>query len=284
MKVLTTIADCRAELALLRAAGRRIGFVPTMGYLHEGHLSLVDRARARSDVVVLSIFVNPLQFAPHEDFARYPRNLDRDLHLARGRGVDLVFAPSVEEMVPEPLLTSVTAPVLSEGLEGTARPGHFDGVLTIVAKLFHIVAPNLAVFGQKDAQQAAVVRRMVADLDFPIEIEVAPIVREDDGLAFSSRNVYLSDDERCAALAIPRAVGRASEMARAGERDAARIESAMREVLARSPSLVVEYAAVVDRDRFAPVTRIDGPCVAAIAARVGTTRLIDNATLVSNGD
>jgi pantoate--beta-alanine ligase len=279
VKVAETVADCRAALAPARRAGRRIGFVPTMGFLHEGHLTLVDRARAEADLVVLSVFVNPIQFGPHEDYARYPRDLPRDLALAEGRGVDLVFTPSVEEMFPEPTFTRVTMRIATERYEGAARPGHFDGVLTVVAKLFHIVQPDVAVFGQKDAQQAAVVRRMAQDLAFPIEVVVAPTVREPDGLAFSSRNVYLSAEERAEALAISRAVAKAAELARGGERDGGALERAMRAELDRSPSLQVEYAAVVDADRFTPVARIAGPAVAVIAARVGRTRLIDNAPL-----
>ena len=283
MRVARTVAECRDALAPERRAGRRIGFVPTMGYLHEGHLALVDRARAASDVVVLSIFVNPLQFGPAEDLASYPRDLTRDLALAEGRGIDLVFAPVVGEMIPQPLLTRVTMKVVTERYEGAARPGHFDGVLTIVAKLFHVVQPDVAVFGQKDAQQAAAIRRMVADLDFPIEIVVAPTVREPEGLAFSSRNAYLSEADRREALALSRAVGRAAALAEAGETDAARIEAAMREELERTPAVRVEYAAVVDGERFTPVERLSGPAVAAVAARVGSTRLIDNAGLRTRG-
>ena len=283
MKVAETIPQCRAALAADRRGGRRIGFVPTMGFLHEGHLSLVDRARQESDVVVLSIFVNPTQFGPHDDFDHYPRDLERDLALAESRGVDVVFAPPLEEMIPEPSLTTVTMRVVTEAYEGTARPGHFDGVLTIVTKLFHIVQPDVAVFGQKDAQQVAAIRRMIADLDFAVRLVVAPTVRDADGLAASSRNVYLSPEERREALALSRAVGRAADLARQGEGDATRLEAAMREELARSPSLVVEYAAVVDADRFTAVVEVGGPCVAAVAARVGATRLIDNVPLGPDG-
>jgi pantoate--beta-alanine ligase len=279
VKVVETIAQCRAALDLERWKEHRVGFVPTMGYLHEGHLSLVDCARSGSDVVVLSIFVNPLQFAPHEDFDRYPRDLERDLEMAAGRGVDLVFAPDPSELLPGGTLTRVTMKGITEEYEGAARLGHFDGVLTIVAKLFHIVEPHLAIFGQKDAQQAAAVRRMVRDLDFPIEIVVAPTVRESDGLAYSSRNAYLSPDERREAVAISRAVFRAVDMARGGERTAGAIEAAMREELVRAPAVAVEYAAVVDGDTFAPVQHVSETSLAIIAARVGGTRLIDNAPL-----
>ncbi len=279
MKAVDTIAACRAALEPERRAGRRIGLVPTMGFLHEGHVALLDRAREAADVVVLSIFVNPIQFGPNEDYARYPRDLPRDLAMAEGRGVDLVFTPAAMEMFAEPTFTRVTMRIATERFEGAARPGHFDGVLTVVAKLFHIVQPDVAVFGQKDAQQAAVVRRMVRDLAFPVEIVVAPTVREADGLAFSSRNVYLSAEERAEALAISRAVGKAADLARTGETDARAIERAMRAELDRSLSLKVEYAAVVDAERFTPVARVEKPAVAVIAARVGRTRLIDNAPL-----
>ena len=279
MKVVETIAECRAALELERRKELRVGFVPTMGYLHEGHLSLVDRARSGSDVVVLSIFVNPLQFAPHEDFDRYPRDLERDLEVAAGRGVDLVFAPDPSELLPGGTLTRVRVKGITEEYEGAARLGHFNGVLTIVAKLFHIVEPHLAIFGQKDAQQAAAVRQMVRDLDFPIEIVVAPTVRESDGLAYSSRNAYLSPDERREAVAISRAVFRAVDVARGGERTAGAIEAAMREELVRAPGVAVEYAAVVDGDTFAPVQQVSETSLAIIAARVGGTRLIDNAPL-----
>lgn len=278
-----TVVECRAEVAKARNAGRRIGFVPTMGALHEGHLSLVDAAREKSDWVTLSIFVNPLQFLPGEDFDRYPRDLDRDTALAGVRGVDLIFAPAVEEILPRPLLTRVVMEGVVEGFEGAARPGHFDGVLTIVTKLFHIVQPDVAVFGQKDAQQAAAVRRMVADLDFPIQIEVAPTVRDSDGLALSSRNAYLSPEERERARVIPRSLEAARRLVAAGEREGKTIERAMRDVLEGVPGVRVEYAAVVDPDRFVPVDRIEGAAVAAVAARVGSTRLIDGALLEADG-
>jgi len=283
VRVVEKISDCRAALEGDRREGRRIGYVPTMGFLHQGHMTLVDRARVEADVVVVSIFVNPTQFGPREDYARYPRDLPRDVAMCEERGVDLVFAPSVDEMFPDPTFTRVTMRILTERYEGEARPGHFDGVLTVVAKLFHIVEPDVAVFGQKDAQQAAVVRRMVQDLAFRTEIVVAPTVREEDGLAASSRNAFLSEADRTEARALSRAVLRAAELAEAGERDVARIEEAMRGELAGSPALEVEYAAVVDPARFTPVERLDGAAVAVVAARVGGTRLIDNAPLTSDG-
>lgn len=250
-----------------------------MGALHEGHLSLVDLARERADVVVVSVFVNPTQFGRHEDFDRYPRDLDRDVRLIADRGASIVFAPETRSMYPEPLLTTVTMRGITDEFEGAHRPGHFDGVLTIVAKLFHVVQPDVAVFGQKDAQQAAAIRRMVADLDFPIEIVVGPTVREPDGLALSSRNAFLSSAERLEALALHAALDRADALARQGIDDAHRLLEAMREELSRHPAVVVDYVAIVERDSFRPVRRLSGPALAAVAARVGNTRLIDNVEL-----
>lgn len=281
--LVTRIADCRAALDAPRREGKRIGFVPTMGALHEGHLALIDRARAASDVVVVSIFVNPLQFGPAEDFAVYPRDLEGDRARAFERGADLVFAPSVEEMIPRSLLARVTMREVVDGLEGAARPGHFDGVLTIVTKLFHVVQPSVAVFGQKDAQQAAAIRRLIADLDFPIELIVAPTVRDGDGVALSSRNAALSPAERRDARALHQALHRAELLIAAGERDAGRLVSAMREVVAGAPGVELEYAAVVDPERFLPLETVRGHAVAAIAARVGKSRLIDNLPLSADG-
>lgn len=282
-EVVRTIAGCRVALAPARRAGERIGFVPTMGWLHEGHLALVDAAREASDRVVVSVFVNPIQFDSPDDLEAYPRDLDRDVGLASERGAALVFAPRVEEMYPEPLRTTVTMRGPAERYEGAARPGHFEGVLTVLAKLFHIVGPDVAVFGQKDAQQSAVVKRMVTDLDFDVELVVVPTVREADGLAASSRNVRLSGAARETALAIPRALRRAEAAFDGGESDPAAIEAAIRDSLEAVDDLALEYAAVVDRETFAPVQRIDRPCVVAIAARVGDVRLIDNVTLEPPG-
>jgi pantoate--beta-alanine ligase len=268
-------AWARAE----RACGRRIGFVPTMGFLHEGHLRLVDRARDRADRVVLSVFVNPLQFGPGEDFAAYPRDLARDRRLAAARGVDCLFAPDPEAMYPaEPLVRVVpTASPLADTLEGAARPGHFAGVLTVVAKLFHIVEPDVAVFGRKDFQQAMLVRRMAADLDFGLEVDVAPTVRELDGLALSSRNTYLSADERRAALALSRALRAVEQAWRSGEADPQALERRGREVL-NAPGVRPEYLALVD-EALRPVGRADARTVVLVAARVGPARLIDNVVL-----
>lgn len=277
--VVRTITECRAAVVAGRAGGSRVALVPTMGALHEGHLSLIDRARERAGMVVVSVFVNPIQFGPGEDFERYPRDLERDARLASERGAALVFAPDLGEMYPEPLLTRVTMRGITDDLEGASRPGHFDGVLTVVAKLFHIVQPDVAVFGQKDAQQAAAIRRMVADLDFPVEIVVASTIREPDGLALSSRNAYLSPDERRQALALRAALGRAEELARAGITEADRLLDAMRAELDRHPAVEVDYVALVQPDSFRPIRRLSGSGVAAIAARVGGTRLIDNVVI-----
>jgi pantoate--beta-alanine ligase len=260
-----------------RARGERIGLVPTMGALHEGHLSLLRRARESSHLVVLSVFVNPVQFAPGEDFQRYPRDLPRDADLARSAGVDLLYAPDGSEVYPPGYRTYVRVEGLESVLEGARRPGHFRGVATVVAKLLHRVAPHVAFFGQKDAQQAVLIRRMVRDLEMDVEIEVCPTVREADGLALSSRNAYLSERERAAATAIPRAL-RAAEAAirEAEERDPERVLERIRETVGSEPLASLEYAAVVDPETLDPVEEIRGTVLIPVAARVGTTRLIDN--------
>ena len=262
-----------------RSAKGSIGFVPTMGYLHEGHLRLVDRARASCDFVAMSIFVNPLQFGPAEDFARYPRDLARDRELAAGRGVDILFVPDERAMYPGEPRIRVAAPTgpLGETLEGAARPGHFAGVLTVVAKLFHIVEPRVAVFGRKDFQQAMLVRRMVSDLDFPLTIEVAPTVRERDGLALSSRNAYLSAEQRRSALALSGALRAVETAWRGGITEGAVLQQRGLGVLS-APGVVPEYLALVDTE-LQPVTRATAETVLVVAARVGITRLIDNVVL-----
>ena len=281
-RIARTIRDCRAALAELRTS-RRVGFVPTMGALHEGHLSLVDLARRHADVVAVSVFVNPTQFGPGEDFERYPRDLDRDAELVTERGASLVFAPTVDEMYPEPLLTRVTMRGITDDLEGARRPGHFDGVLTVVTKLFHIIEPDVAVYGQKDAQQAAAVRRLAADLNFPVEIVVGETVSDPDGLALSSRNEYLDERDRTEARALRSALGRAERLAASGVEDAEPLLAAMREELSRHPAIEVDYVALVERDSFRPVRRLVRPVVAALAARVGGTRLIDNVVIEPRG-
>jgi pantoate--beta-alanine ligase len=279
LAVARTVAEVREAVREARAAGKTVALVPTMGYLHEGHLSLLDEARARADVVMMSIFVNPLQFGPAEDLDRYPRDLDRDLALAATRGTELVFAPAAAEMYPhgEPAVQVVPGP-LAERLCGAARPGHFRGVLTVVAKLFGIFQPDVAVFGQKDLQQATLIRRMVDDLDIPVRVEVAPIVREPDGLAMSSRNVYLSKTERERSLALSRGLGRALALWSGGEADAATLRAALWKEMA-APGVEPEYAEVVDPRTLERVERAVPGTVMAVAARVGRTRLIDNAIL-----
>lgn len=274
MKVARTIADLRRTLAPERRAARTIGFVPTMGALHEGHLSLVRLARARTDVVVASIFVNPLQFGPAEDLARYPRDEASDLAKAEASGVDVVFVPGLEEMYPPGAATTVDVGPLGTIVEGAARPGHFNGVATVVAKLFNIVEPDVAFFGQKDAQQVAVIKQLVRDLDLDIEIVVGPTERDADGLALSSRNAYLSAVERQVGSTLHVAL-RAGEAAITSGDDPAIVEKAMWAVLADRDGIEPDYAVAVDPDTFmAPASF--RPVLLAVAARVGTTRLIDN--------
>ena len=260
-----------------RSRGRRIGFVPTMGFLHEGHMRLVDRARDRADRVVLSRFVNPLQFGPTEDFERYPRDLERDRALAASRSVDCFFNPETKSVYPEPPVVSVHPGPGGDILEGAARPGHFRGVLTVVAKLFHYVEPDLAIFGRKDYQQCVLVRRMVADLHFGLELDIAPTVRELDGLALSSRNIYLQPAERRAALALSRALRAIEQAWRRGQADPAALERSGVEVLS-GPGVTPEYLTVLGAE-LQPIARADASSVVVVAARVGTTRLIDNVVL-----
>lgn len=279
MRLVHARDEVRRAVRDVHAGGGTVALVPTMGYLHEGHLSLVDRARELADWVAMSVFVNPLQFGPTEDLARYPRDLERDLEMARGRGVDLVFAPGVAEMYPggEPQV-SVIPGALAERMEGAIRPGHFRGVLTVVAKLFGIFTPDVAVFGQKDFQQAALIRRMALDLDQGVRVEVAPIVRERDGLAMSSRNVYLSPEERERALALSRGLEHGRALFAAGERDADAIRAALWKAL-EVPGVQPEYAEAADPLTLDPVASADSGTVLLVAARVGRTRLIDNAVL-----
>lgn len=279
MILLTTIADLRRHLAAERRQGRRVALVPTMGYLHEGHLGLVDAAREEADVVVLSLFVNPLQFQPGEDFDRYPRDLAHDRALAEARGVHVLFAPEVSEMYGTADAVRIVPGEAAARWEGEFRPGHFEGVLTVVAKLFNIVQPDIAVFGQKDIQQVTLIRHMVSELDFPIQIRVVPTSRESDGLARSSRNVYLSAEERQSALAISRALRAVEALFERGETSADALRIAAGQELAAAEDLVPDYIAVADPDRLAPVDTVDAGTVVAIAARVGATRLIDNVIL-----
>jgi pantoate--beta-alanine ligase len=276
---LRTVADLRAALAEPRRAGQTIGLVPTMGALHEGHLSLIRQARADCDVVVMSLFVNPSQFNEARDLAAYPRDEERDLDLAADNGADIVFAPPVEEVYPDGFATTVTVAGLTESLEGAHRGrAHFDGVTTVVTKLFNMAQPDLAYFGQKDAQQALVIKRLVRDLDIPVAIEICPTVREPDGLAMSSRNALLSPDERTRATALHRALAAAAEAVAAGERDAKAVTTLARTEL-HTAEIEPEYLELVDADSLEPVSDINGDVLAVIAARVGNTRLIDNQPL-----
>lgn len=272
-----SLTDMRAWSRAERAHGRRVAFVPTMGYLHEGHLRLVDRAHELADRVVVSVFVNPLQFAPTEDLARYPRDLDRDRALAAARRVDCCFVPEERAMYPGEPRVRLDPGDMARPYEGAARPTHFAGVLTVVTKLFHVVEPDVAVFGRKDFQQAMLVRRMAADLDFPLTIEVAPTVRELDGLALSSRNTYLNADQRRSALGLSRALREVERAWRAGEPDPKRLQSRGLEVLSAN-GVVPEYFALVDED-LRPVERATQRSIALVAGRVGPTRLIDNVVL-----
>jgi len=256
--------------------------VPTMGALHEGHLSLVRAARAGSDVVAASIFVNPAQFGPNEDLAKYPRSFERDCELLEREGVELLFAPAVEEMYPAGTVTWVTVEELSGKLDGRSRPGHFRGVTTVVAKLFHIVEPDVAFFGQKDAAQVAIIRQMVRDLNLPVEIEVCPIVREADGLAMSSRNAYLDPQQRKQALVLHRSLVRVRQLVDAGERKSAKLTAAAREELGRESSVRLDYFEIIDPERLDPVEDVSAGALVAVAAYVGTTRLIDNILLGSH--
>jgi len=276
---LDTIADLRRWVRAAREAPRGVALVPTMGYLHEGHLTLVDEARRRAGAVVMSIFVNPLQFGPTEDLARYPRDLARDRRLAAARGVDALFVPSVETMYPPGSEIRVVPGLTAERWEGAARPGHFAGVLTVVAKLFHLAQPDLAVFGRKDIQQAVLIRQMVRDLDWPLEIVVVPTVREADGLALSSRNQYLDPADRRRALVLSSALRAAHEAFRAGERRASALAEVIRATLAREASVRVDYVAIAEPVALAPVETVDEETVVALAGRVGGTRLIDNIVL-----
>jgi pantoate--beta-alanine ligase len=280
VEVIRAIAMARKVCDAARSAGRTVGFVPTMGAFHDGHASLMRRAREERDHVVVSIFVNPLQFGPGEDLSRYPRDEDRDLSIAGQLGVSVVFAPSVEEMYPAgPPEVTVDPGPLGDRLEGTARPGHFRGVATVVAKLFDVIGPSTAYFGEKDAQQLAVVRRMVRDLSLPVRVEGCPTVREPDGLATSSRNAYLSPVQREAAGCLFLALSEAAQMARGGERDAATLVAAMAREIGATPEARIDYAAVVDDESFEDVSTIAGSARALVAARFGETRLIDNLLL-----
>jgi pantoate--beta-alanine ligase len=276
MKLLKTIDEMRALRTATRQSGKRLGLVPTMGALHEGHLSLVRASREKSDIVAVSIFVNPTQFGPNEDFARYPRNLDNDSKMLEREHVDVIFAPAVDEMYPAGAITWVTVEGMSDRLCGKSRPGHFRGVTTVVANLFHIIEPDIAFFGQKDAAQVAIIRRMVRDLNMPVAIEVCPIVRELDGLALSSRNAYLNPEERKSALVFHRALQQAEKLFNEAERDSAKLIAAGKQEFSTEPKARLDYFEIVDPDSLEPVTTISNRVLIAVAGFIGNTRLIDN--------
>ncbi|MCM2472031.1 pantoate--beta-alanine ligase [Rhizobium sp. CG5] len=276
METITTIADLRARLAPARRSGRSIGFVPTMGYLHQGHMQLVARARADHAVTVVSIFVNPLQFGAHEDLAKYPRDLARDSAMLQAAGVEFLFAPGVEDMYPQPMQTVVDVPTLGSELEGAARPGHFAGVATVVTKLFNIVQPDAAYFGEKDYQQVAIIRRMVEDLAQPVRVVPVETVREADGLACSSRNVYLSPSERSAAVIVPQALAEAERLYAHGLRDPNTLETAITDFIRREPLADPEVVAVRDPQTLAEIDTLAAPFLLLVFVRIGTTRLLDN--------
>ena len=279
MKMVHSIAEMRTLSRDARSRGARLGLVPTLGALHEGHLSLVRTAHKKSDLVAASIFVNPTQFGPQEDFAKYPRTLETDCALLERESVELVFAPSVEEMYPQGAVTWVVVEGLSGRLCGKSRPGHFRGVTTVVAKLFHIVEPDIAFFGQKDAAQVAIIQRMVRDLNMPVTIEVCPIVRESDGLAISSRNAYLNPQERKSALVLYRSLMRVQKLFGGGEFDSATLIAAAKQEFASEPTVRLDYIEVVDPETLEPEPSIVRPTLVAVAAFAGQTRLIDNIVL-----
>ncbi|MFU0782831.1 MAG: pantoate--beta-alanine ligase [Thermoanaerobacterium thermosaccharolyticum] len=276
MIVVKKISDVREAIKAQKAQGKTIGLVPTMGYLHEGHLSLVKKARENSDFVCASVFVNPIQFGPNEDYNKYPRDIERDIKLLEENGCDLVFIPSVEEMYPSERLTTVSVIKITNKLCGAYRPGHFDGVCTVVTKLFNIFTPDIAVFGQKDAQQVAVIKKMVEDLNIPVKIIASPIVRDKDGLALSSRNVYLSDDERHAALILNKSLKEAEKILKSGERNAENIISRVKNILESEPLCKIQYVSCVHPDTLEDLTAINDKALIAIACYIGNTRLIDN--------
>ena len=279
MRVVTSIAEMRSIVEEERARGRMVGLVPTMGFFHAGHVSLMRTAREECDMVVVSLFVNPTQFGPSEDLADYPRDLDRDTEMAAAAGVNYIFHPEVEDMYPQPYLTFIDVGRITGTLCGAARPGHFLGVATVVAKLFHIIPAHRAYFGLKDAQQVLVIRKMARDLDFDIEVVACPTVRESDGLAMSSRNIYLEPEERKAAAVLYRSLRLAEDLVAQGERDPAAIIAGMRQLIAKEPLVQPEYLEAVDWELLEPVKRMQGEVLIALAARVGKARLIDNVLL-----
>lgn len=284
MQIFHTVPDIRGFSRAQKKAGKTVALVPTMGALHQGHLSLVRLARQAADAVIVSIFVNPTQFGPQEDLAQYPRPFEHDRQLLEAEGVHALFHPSVQEMYPSGANTFVNVDGLSERLDGSSRPGHFRGVATVVAKLFHAVEPGIAVFGQKDAAQHAVIRRMVRDLDMPVAIRIGPIIREADGLALSSRNVYLNPTERQQALVLHHALHCIKELVERGVPDSAQLTAAAQQVFASEPAARVDYIAIVDPDELTPVSSITNGALVAVAAWIGSTRLIDNMIMFPDSD
>jgi pantoate--beta-alanine ligase len=279
MEILTTVETMQQRCAGVRHAGKRLGFVPTMGALHAGHISLVHAAKAQCDAVAVSIFVNPTQFGPTEDFSKYPRTLERDLEMLRSEGVDIAFTPSTEEMYPSGATTFVDVEGISDRLDGRSRPGHFRGVATVVSELFHIVQPSAAFFGQKDAAQCAVIRQMVRDLMLPVEIVVCPIIREPDGLAMSSRNAYLSPEERKQALVLSRALKNIQRAVEKGEADPEKLKALAAAIFREEPKVTVDYIELVHPNTLLPAATVAHGTLVAVAAKVGSTRLIDNIVL-----
>jgi pantoate--beta-alanine ligase len=284
METIHTIEWMKQIAHAARASDRLLGLVPTMGALHEGHFSLIRAAKRESSPIVVSIFVNPTQFGPSEDFSKYPRRMEDDRAALQNLAVDYLFAPTAQEMYPPGFRTSVTVEGWSDRLEGRTRPGHFRGVATVVLKLFAIVQPRRAYFGRKDAQQARIIRQMAADLNLDTEVIVRPILRESDGLALSSRNVYLQGDDRRAATALSRSLVAVRDQINTGERDVARLLSALRQVLGAEPRVTLDYAEIVDAETLEPVVSLRGACYVLIAAKVGDTRLIDNALIEQEGE
>jgi len=280
MKIINKINEMRSAVSGIKSQGMSIGFVPTMGYLHEGHLSLVRESLRKADVTVVSIFVNPAQFEPKEDFKEYPRDLDRDSEVLEGEGVDYLFVPEADEMYPQGYKTYVEVHDLQDKLCGRSRPGHFQGVCTVVLKLFNIINPDISFFGQKDAQQSIILKRMIKELNLEVKIDVLPIIREEDGLALSSRNKYLSQEERKAALVLSKSLKEAQSMIEKGQRDSAAIIKGMKEIIGREPLVKIDYVEIVDMDNLDPVSRIEKEVLAAVAVFIEKVRLIDNTILL----
>lgn len=279
MRIITKAKEMHDAVREEKSCGKSIGFVPTMGFLHEGHLSLVRESVRQADVTVASIYVNPAQFGPKEDFREYPRDIKRDTEILEAEGVDYIFSPDNEEIYPEGYKTYVEVHELQDTLCGRSRPGHFRGVCTVVLKLFNIIEPDFAYFGQKDAQQAIILKRMVQDLNLEVEIEVLPIVREGDGLALSSRNTYLDQEERKAARVLSKTLEEAREMVKNGEQDSGKVISRMKEMITQEPRAKIDYVEIVDMENLNPVAKIENEALAALAVFIGEVRLIDNTIL-----